>query len=83
MNDNRESQLAADALAAKPPGDQVPEGWRTVAEIAVAEGYSRVYANQLLNRCVAAGTWERQTFRVRTERGMRATCYYRRSPDAP
>ena len=57
--------------------DEVPDGWRTVREIARDEKISRCWASQLLNRCVEQGTWERAVYRIRIGDFVRATPHFR------
>jgi len=73
-------QLAAwcEALAPRHEVDEVPEGWLTAAQIAIAANKNRNTALRYIGAAVAEGRAEVRKFRVPSgQRGIYPTPHYR------
>ena len=62
---------------AKTTGDEVPDGWKTVAEWAEEEGKSVSHIGRVLADLSKSGDVEKQVFRVKTSDRLHSISYFR------
>lgn len=72
------SRLLADLKkAVSRQADKVPKRFKTMRQLAEAEGHDESWAKRAMKTLLTAGTWEEKTFRVVTERcGLRPVPHY-------
>lgn len=76
-----ENLLARLAAALDENGvEEVPDGWRTMADLARAAGKSVPRASEIARRALAAGLLETRTFRIRTGGKVYPVPHYRETP---
>lgn len=67
----------ADALMISVASDQVPEGWKTIAQISKEIGRSISTTERLINRLHADGKCERQMFKVASRERTLPIAHYK------